>query len=136
MDCPVITRRIAADFALIDEALAVGVDVLNGVFDRDDVFFVGSIEVIDHRGEGRRFARPRRSGDEDEAARQFGKLAQDRGQRQFFERAYFVWNVAKRPCHRSALYEDVSAETSDVFDTERKIELIFGVKSLALFVVE
>jgi len=54
--------------ALGHDAAAVWVDDLDRVFDRDDVLPARSVDLVDHRREGRRFSRPGRAGDEDEAA--------------------------------------------------------------------
>ncbi len=130
------TRRVGADFALIDEALAILVNVFDGVFDGDDVFFVVSIDVVDHRRERRRFARPRRPSDEHEPARELGKLAQNRRQRQLLERSNAIGNVSERAGDRSTLNKNVTTESPDVVDAKREVEFVFGVESLPLFVVE
>ena len=48
--------------------LAVRVQDLDRVLDRDDVLAAAAVDVVDHRGEGRRLAGAGRAGDEDEPA--------------------------------------------------------------------
>ncbi len=54
--------RVLADLALVHEALDVLVNELDRIFDRDDVVGAVLVDVVDHRGERRRLARPGRTG--------------------------------------------------------------------------
>jgi len=62
------TRHVHVDFALGDDAFFVGMIVLDGVLDRDDVGLPGLVDPVDHRGKGGRLTRSGGAGDEDQAA--------------------------------------------------------------------
>jgi hypothetical protein len=55
-------------FALVDDAVDVRVDDLDGVLDRDDVLLPRPVDVTEHRGERRRLAAAGSAGDEHEPA--------------------------------------------------------------------
>src|SRR5216683_3081472 len=57
-------RHVDADLALIDGALLMCVEILNRVFDGDDVPVVILVDEIDHAGEAGRLAGAGRAGDE------------------------------------------------------------------------
>ncbi len=61
--------RVAADLALVDEALAVAVEELDRILDRQDVRGTGPVDLVDHRRQRRRLPGAGRSSDQDEAAR-------------------------------------------------------------------
>ena len=60
--------NVHVDFALGDDAFFVGMIVLDGVLDRDDVGLPGLVDPVDHRGKGGRLTRSGGAGDEDQAA--------------------------------------------------------------------
>ena len=57
---------VHAQFALVDETFFRLVNELDRVFDRDDVAFKGIVEIVDHGGQGRRFAGTGRAGHENQ----------------------------------------------------------------------
>ncbi len=63
---PLEALSVDPDFALVDQALLVLMHELDRILDRDDVIGPVPIDVIDHRGEGRRLPGAGRSGDENE----------------------------------------------------------------------
>ena len=64
---------VAVDFALVDEAVLVRVDVLDGIFNRQDVTVPLGVDLVEHRRQRRRLAAAGRTGDEHEAARAIGQ---------------------------------------------------------------
>ena len=71
---------VRPDLALGEDGLVVDVDELDGVLDRDDVAVDLLVDPVEDRRERRRFARARRSGDENEAAR-IEREIRDRGRK-------------------------------------------------------
>ena len=68
--------RIGADLALVDDRALVLVQELDRVLDREDVVLVLGVDHVEHRRQRRRLARAGRAGDQHEAARLGGQLAQ------------------------------------------------------------
>ena len=71
---------VAADFDLLDEGAAVGVLVLDGVFDGDDVVAAAGVDAVDEGGEGGCLAAAGGSGEEDEALAALCEAWRGRGQ--------------------------------------------------------
>ena len=71
---------VEADLALVDDAALVDVDELDRVLDRDDVLVAVAVDLVEHRGEGRRLAGAGRARDEDQAAVLLGELRDAVGQ--------------------------------------------------------
>ncbi len=65
--------HVQADFALIDVRLLVGEHEFDRVFDGEDVQRLARVDVVEHRGDGRRFAGAGDAGEDDQP---FGKVAQ------------------------------------------------------------
>src|SRR5829696_6375616 len=65
---------ILVDLALVDDALLVLVQDLYRVLNAHDVLVPGLVDLVDHGGEGGRFATPRRARNKDEPARLLGKV--------------------------------------------------------------
>ena len=49
---------VEPDLALVDDAVAIGVQDLDRILDRHDVLVARTVDVVDHRREGRRLAEP------------------------------------------------------------------------------
>ena len=58
---------VVAEFDLFDERVAIGVLVLDGIFDGDDVVLAAGVDAIDEGGEGGGFTAAGGSGEKDEA---------------------------------------------------------------------
>ena len=71
--------HVASELALVDRAHLVRVDKLDGVLNRDDVDGLGLVEMLDHRGERRGLAAPRRPCDEDHPLRCLADVPEHRG---------------------------------------------------------
>ena len=77
--------RVEPDLALVDDAVAVGMQDLDRILDRDDVLVARAVDVVEHRRERRRLARAGRAGDEHEAAVLLGEPLHARRQAQLLE---------------------------------------------------
>ena len=101
---------VRADFALVDRRLAVRMQKLDRVFDRDDVVMLAVVDVVDDRGERRGFADAGRTRDEHDAVAQLRDLREVRGQVQAFERRDFRRDHAHHDRICAALLKDVDAK--------------------------
>ncbi len=115
--------RVSAHLALVDETLLVWVQILDGVFDGDDVFVPLGVDLVNHGGQAGRLARASGSGDQHQSTRLVAQLLNDRRQPQFGEGRYLERNGSKGAAHRPALHEEVCAKASQSAHTERKVQL-------------
>jgi hypothetical protein len=123
---------VAVHFALVDEAVLVLVDVLDRVFDRQDVRVALGVDLVEHRGQRRRLAAAGRAGDEHEPARALGQRRQDRRQTQLAERPDGSRDQPVDGADRAALVEHVAAEAREPADAEREVELQRFLEALLL----
>ena len=110
--------RVGVQLALIDDAVFVLMEKLHRIFDRDDVLMGLAIDLVDHRGERRRFARAGRSGHENETARPRADFLYDRRETEILEAEDLVRDLPVHGRGRATLVEDVGAETGQTFDAE------------------
>jgi hypothetical protein len=82
-----------------------------------------AIDLVDHRGECGRLAGAGRACDEYETARLVADFLDDGGESELAKAEDFVGNLAVNGGRRTALIEDVRAESSEAFDAEREVEL-------------
>jgi len=97
-------------------------EILDGVFDGDDVLLTLLIDLIDHRGQRGRLSASRRS------VTRTRRAASCRGPKRcpagrLLERADLERSYGCR-CHGPALHEDVRAEPREILDAEGKIKLV------------
>jgi hypothetical protein len=59
--------HVLADFTLVDQALVLGVDELDRVFERQDVLAIDAVDVIQHRPDRGALAAARDAGQQDHA---------------------------------------------------------------------
>ena len=59
--------EVRAQFALVESGLALRMDELDRVFQRDDVDGLGLVDLVQHRGQRRGFAGAGGAGDEHQA---------------------------------------------------------------------
>src|SRR5665213_2037636 len=111
------------NLALVDQALFVIVQKLYRVLDRDHMLFALVIDLIEHGGERRRFPGPRGARHQHEAARLVAKALDDRRQAERVETLDLPWNGAEHRAHGATLVEQVAAESRQILEAERKIEL-------------
>ncbi len=112
---------VAGDFALLYDRSPIAVDELNGVFYGDDHAVLFVVYLINHGGEGGGFAAAGGAGDEDEAAIAAGDFLDDGGEPEFFQGADFGVYNAECGFDGPALFVDVDAEASDIFDFDAEV---------------
>ena len=113
-----VARGVAADLALGDDRLLVGVEHLDRVLDGDDVAAALAVDPVDHRGDRGGLARAGRPGDEHQAALLLGEALHLRGQAELVE----VGDLRRDPAHdhgeRAALAVDGDPEAAEAGDAE------------------
>ncbi len=96
--------------ALVDQAPLVVVHELDRVFDRDDVVLAVAVDVVDHRAQRGRLARPGRTGHEHQALVQPAEVEDGRRQPELLRREDLRGDDAEHPAAPLAVHEDVGAE--------------------------
>ena len=76
---------IGANFPLVDDAHVGLVDVLDGVFQGDDVLVLGVVDLVQQAGQGGGLAGAGLAGDQNDALLELGELMDHLGQAQFIE---------------------------------------------------
>src|SRR5579872_653952 len=122
--------RVSVQLALIDDAVFVLMQELDGILDRDDVLVPLAIDLVDHRRERRRFAGAGRPRHQDEASRTIADLFDDRRQSELFESKDLVGDLTVDGGCCAALIEDVRAESRETLDAERNVELEIFFKAM------
>ncbi len=97
---------------------------LDRVFDGDDVLARLAVDLVDHRGQGRRLARTGRPGDEHQPAGEAAELLHHRWEPQLFEGGDLERDRAERASHRPTLHVDVGSESAQALDPEGEVELV------------
>ena len=113
---------VVADFDLLDDGEAVGVLVLDGVFDGDDVLSTAAVDEVEERGDGGGFAGAGGAGEEDEALAALGKFGEDRREVQGFGGGDLGGEQADAGGEGSALVVDVGAEAAGGLADEAEVE--------------
>jgi hypothetical protein len=121
--CILIAQRIDADLALVDDRLAMLMQILDRILNGEDVSAMMAIAMIEHRGERGRFARTGRADHQDQAARQHHQIAQYRRQSQVFDFRNLGGDVADGNRHFTALPIHVDAKAADARWRDTKIHL-------------
>src|SRR5690349_3315627 len=110
----------------------MAVDELDRILDRDDVPLLLPVDAVDHRRERRRLTGTRRSGDENEAARLVGEVRHHARESKLLERADLERDLSNDQRNASTLLEAVAAETREVLDAEREVQLVLDLELLLL----
>ena len=124
--------RILADFDLLDDGFAVGMHVLDGIFDGHDVIVTRVVDQIDQRGERGAFPASGRSRDQNQTLAGFRKTPQSRRQVQRFERRNFFRQQADAARDGAALVVNVGAETPDAVAAEAEVDGLVAAEFLRL----
>lgn len=110
-----------ADFTLVDDRLLVPVVVLDRVFHRHDVPFEVLVDVVDHRGQRRRLARPRGPGDDEQATRAAQQVLHQGRQADLLEREQPIGDLAEHEAEGATLTEHAHAEARLVAEREAEV---------------
>src|SRR5215211_8050113 len=127
---------ILVDLALVDDALLVFVQELYRVLNAHDVLVPGLVDLVDHGGEGGRFAAPRRACNEDEPARLIGKFLYGLWQPELADALYLAGDGTESRADSAPLEVDVDPEAGASRKRVAEIELPLVLQSLALIVGE
>ena len=114
-------QRMRADLTLVDQALLGFVQELDRVLDGEDVGVDVLVDVVAHGSQRRRFARPGRTGAQNQAARtgrQLGKYAR-RGQ--LLQRQHFRRNCPEGDGGAALLVERIDAKAGEIGNAEGKV---------------
>ncbi len=128
-------ERITMHLALVDQRFLGLVYEFDRIFDRQNMIRLILIDVVDHRGQRRRFTRPGRSGDEHDTARMHRNVLENRWRAQIVERQYFRRNRTKHSGRTAVLIEGVDAKTCQLRYLKREIGLQKLFVVLALLVI-
>ena len=115
--------RVEPDLALVDDAVAVGMEDLDRILDRDDVLVPRPVDVVEHRRERRRLARAGGAGDEHEAAVLAGEAADAGRQAQLLEARHVARDDAEGERDGAALAEGVDAEARQALGRVGEVEV-------------
>jgi len=126
------TFGIATDLALFDEAGAVRVKKLNGIFKSDDDAAAAFRDAFHHRGERRGLAGAGDAGDEDESAAFPAKSGDHFVMAELFDLRNLLVDETERGLHIAARDMDVAAEAADAFHVQGVVEFQFLFECRAL----
>ena len=94
--------RVRVELALIDKAPFVRMEVLDRVLDRHHVLVTLAVDLVEHRGEGRRLPRTGRPGHQDQAPRPIAQARDDIREAQLFEVPHLPRDGSNAPATRRA----------------------------------
>ena len=114
---------VEPDLTLVDDAIAIGMEDLDRILDRDDVLVPCAVDVVDHRREARRLPGACRTRDEDQAAVLVGEPTDAGRQAQLLETRDVARDDAERERDRAALPIDVDAEARQPVGGVRNVEV-------------
>ena len=123
---------VLVDLALVDDALLVGVEELYGVLHAHDVLVPGPVDLVDHGGEGGRFAATRRARDQDEPARLLREVLDGLRQPELFDAHYLARNGTEGGTQGAPLEVDVHPEAGAVRHRVAEVQLPLVLQALAL----
>ena len=127
-------RGVHADFALVDKALLVAVQELDGIFDGNNVVGARGVDAVNHGGERGGLAAARGPRHQRYAAPLLADLVKDFGHEQLVERPNLGGDDAQYHSHVAALLEDVHAEAAEARYAVRHVELSLLLELLLLAV--
>src|SRR5215211_4812404 len=125
---------ILVDLALVYDALLVLVQELYRVLNAHDVLVPGLVDLVDHGGEGGRFAASRRARDQNEPTRLLGKFLYGFRQPELAYALYLAWDGTESRADSAPLEVDVDPEAGAARQRVAEVELPLVLKALALVV--
>src|SRR5829696_1586418 len=127
---------ILVDLALVNDALLVFVQELYGILNAHDVLVPGLVDLVDHGGEGGRFATPCRARDQNEPARLIGKVLYGFRKPEIADALYLAGDGTESRANSAPLEVDVDPEAGAARQRVGKVELPLVLQALALVVGE
>ena len=115
---------VGADLALVDQAALVLVHELDRVLDGDDVIGALAIDVVDHRAQRRRLARPGRPGDQHQSLAQAAQLEDVRRQPEVLGAQDLRRDDAEHRAAALAIEEHVGAEAGEALDLVGEVGVV------------
>src|SRR2546425_9985123 len=106
-------RSVAAHLDLLDNGASVGVLVLDGIFNGDDMIPAARIDQVDESGQRGTFSAPGGSRHEHQPLAAFGEPGERRRQVERFERRNARWQQPYAGGQGAALVVNVGPETAD-----------------------
>src|SRR5215218_9279541 len=125
---------VLVDLALIDDALFVFVQELYGVLDAHDVLVPGLVDLVDHGGQGGRFAAPSGACNKDEPTRLLGKVLYSLWQPELADALYLAGDGTESRANSPPLEVDVDPEAGAARQRVAEVELPLVLQALALFI--
>ena len=123
---------VVVDFPLCHHATLVGVVILDGVLDCDDVTILVLVDPVDHRSEGRGLTGTGRTRHENEPARTAQEVLNHRRQAELLEREDRRGNEAQDHAEHAFTAVDVDAETSLLVERETEVTAAVALEALDL----
>ena len=108
--------------------VAVAVQELDRVLDRDDVLLHRPVHVVDHRRQRGRLAGAGRAGEQDDPALLVGQRGDRLGQAELVDGLDHDRDGAHHDRDRAALVEGVDAEAPEALDRVREVDLVLGLE--------
>ena len=124
--------RVVADLDLLHDGIAVGVLVLDGIFDGDDVVAAAGVDDVDEGGHGGGFAAAGGAGEQDQALLALHKAGEDGREVEGFEGGDLRREETDAGGERAALIVEVGAEAADGAAEEAEVEGAFGFEFLSV----
>ncbi len=121
---------VDANLPLVDQALLIGVDELDRVFDRHDVVGARPVNVVDQRGQRRGLARTRGAGDQHQAPGQLAQVDDLLSETEVLDRPNIRRYDAKDATDPLAIHEQIAAVAGQAADLVCEVAV---VKLLELF---
>ena len=118
-----IGTGVLAYLALVDDALVGGVNVLDGVFQGDDVLGLGVVDLIQQAGQGGGLAGAGFAGDQDDALVEIGEVLDVVGKTQFLKGGDVVIEDTDGGGDIALLAEQVHAAAGAVGEADGKVLL-------------
>ena len=112
---------IDADLALVEQAFLVLVEVLDGVFQRDDMLVVVVVDEVEHAGQRGGFSRAGGAGDQQQAARAGDEALDHLGHADLLEGEEAAGDPAKHHADGAALLENGAAEAVAIDELDGKV---------------
>ena len=104
--------RVVTHFALVNRRTFVRVQILDWIFDRDDVVVLFLVDDVDDCCLSRALAGTGRASNEDKAVAKLGDIGQMRGQAEGFECGNVRRNYAHHDRIDATLLKDIDTEAS------------------------